>query len=116
MDAQVRDAAGVRGRGPARWLSPLQPPRREDTAGLCRLDATSLRSLEVLATIRGGTGTTADGVEIGDGSLCGVFAPSKVFPGCRTAMAPMIPPGARAVVGISPGGSGMVAGSIAPRA
>ncbi len=36
--------------------------------------------------------------------------------GWRTAMAPMRPPAASAVAGISPGGSAMVAGSSAPRA
>lgn len=84
--ATAPQSSAARGGGAARSLSHLQPPRREDTAGLCRLDATSLRSLEVLATIRGGAGTTAEGIEVGDGSLCGVFAPSKIFPGCRTAM------------------------------
>ncbi|MFN7020190.1 MAG: DNA mismatch repair protein MutS [Phycisphaerales bacterium] len=63
-----------------RSLAHLQPPRRDNPAGLCRLDATSLRSLEVLGTIRP---AAPDGP---DGSLCGVFAPSRTFPGCRTPM------------------------------
>ncbi|MCC6322184.1 MAG: DNA mismatch repair protein MutS [Phycisphaerales bacterium] len=66
--------------GRARSLAHLQPPRRDDATGLCRLDATSLRSLEVLATIRPPTPDSPDA------SLCGVFGASRTFPGCRTPM------------------------------
>lgn len=66
---------------PARSLAHLQPPRRDDPRGLCRLDATSIRSLEVLRTIRASSSADAP-----DASLCGIFSPTKAFPGCRTAM------------------------------
>jgi DNA mismatch repair protein MutS len=68
--------------GPSRSLSHLQPPRRDDPSGQCRLDATSLRSLEVFQTVR----ASPHGADAADGSLCGIFAPSKTFPGCRTCM------------------------------
>jgi DNA mismatch repair protein MutS len=83
--ADDRDAAAaVNPRAPRATLSHLQPPRREDPSGYCVLDATSLRSLEVLSTIRGGGGVGRG--ETLDGSLAGIFATSRVFPGCRTAM------------------------------
>jgi DNA mismatch repair protein MutS len=77
-------------------LAHLQPPKREDPGGWCVLDATSLRSLEVLSTLRGASAArpgapgrsapaSAD-PSSGDGSLAGIFAPSKHFPGCRTPM------------------------------
>jgi DNA mismatch repair protein MutS len=67
-----------------RSLSHLQPPRKSDPAGVCVLDATTLRSLEVLRTIRAAPrpGVAADT----EGSLLGVFSSSRTFPGCQTAM------------------------------
>jgi DNA mismatch repair protein MutS len=62
-------------------LAHVRPPMREDPAGFCTLDATSLRSLEVLRTMR-----SAPGAGDGEGSLLGVFSPSRGFAGCRTAM------------------------------
>ncbi len=69
----------------ARSLSHLQPPRRDEPSAGCVLDGTTLRSLEVLRTIRAAPGGGGGGDE-GDGSLFGVFASSRTFPGCRTAM------------------------------
>ena len=72
-------AAGAQ---PPRSLKHIRPPRRDEGAGFLTLDATTLRSLEVLRTIRAG----GPGSSEADGSLLGVFAPSRTFPGCRTAM------------------------------
>lgn len=78
-------------------LAHLQPPRREDDTNVCQLDATSLRALEVLQTMRGsgpggvrapgsaGSGRGGRDVEL-DGSLAGVFATTRTFAGCRTPM------------------------------
>ncbi len=67
----------------SRSLSHLQPPRRDEPGQFCILDGTTLRSLEVLRTIRAAPG---GGGEDSDGSLLGIFASSRTFPGCRTAM------------------------------
>lgn len=67
-------------------LAHIQPPRREESEGVCILDAVSLRSLEVERTIRsGGAGAAASGgTGRGDGSLVGLFLSG---PGsCRTPM------------------------------
>lgn len=77
------DDAGDAGSA-ARKLAHLRPPMRENPAEQCVLDATTLRSLEILRTIRTGPVPTGNGES--DGSLLGIFAPSKVFPGCRTPM------------------------------
>jgi DNA mismatch repair protein MutS len=53
-------------------LAHLRPPRRDDPAGRCVLDAVSLRSLEIERTMRDGQS---------DGSLVGLFAGA-----CRSAM------------------------------
>ncbi|MBY0311273.1 MAG: DNA mismatch repair protein MutS [Phycisphaerales bacterium] len=69
-------------------LAHLRPPRRAEQSGHLVLDATTLRALEVLRTIRasGGPGGSAwTGNEL-DGSLLGLFASSPGMPGCRTAM------------------------------
>ena len=60
-------------------LAHVGPPRREDRSGLCRLDATSLRALEVDRTIQSGAI---------DGSLLGVFLAGQTGPRCvmRTPM------------------------------
>lgn len=60
-------------------LGHLAPPRREDAAGWCTIDAVTLRALEVVRTIREG------GVEPGraDRSLLGVLISGGA---CRTAM------------------------------
>lgn len=67
-------------------LAHLRPPRREDPADWCVVDATSLRALEVERPIR----AVAPGVEAGsggagDGSLLGLFL-GVSGQGCRTAM------------------------------
>jgi DNA mismatch repair protein MutS len=69
-------------------LAHLQPPRREDSTGVCILDAVSLRSLEVERTIRsgtpGGSGGGGGGGARSDGSLVGLMLSG---PGaCRTPM------------------------------
>ncbi len=56
-------------------LAHLRPPRTDDAAGRCVIDAVSLRALEVERTIRDG--------EL-EGSLAGVFLRGKAT--CRTAM------------------------------
>lgn len=75
-------AAGADGQT-RRTLRHLRPPRRENTDRYCTLDGTTLRSLEVLRTIRAPSGTPGDE---SDGSLIGVFAASRTFAGCRTPM------------------------------
>ncbi len=57
-------------------LSHLLPPRRDESAGFCVLDAVSLRALEVERTIRSIRGATG-----GEGSLLGLF-----MGGCGTPM------------------------------
>lgn len=80
-------SGGGTSKRPRATLSHLQPPRREDPSGFCILDATSLRSLEVLTTIRAaGGGRTNENAAGLDGSLAGIFATSRSFAGCRTAM------------------------------
>jgi DNA mismatch repair protein MutS len=74
-------AAGGAAKG-IRSLSHLQPPKKEEHSNLCVLDGTTLRSLEVLRTIRASGPQAAEG----EGSLLGVFASSRTFGGCRTAM------------------------------
>ncbi|MBX3386591.1 MAG: DNA mismatch repair protein MutS [Phycisphaeraceae bacterium] len=76
---------------PRATLAHLQPPKREDDTSICQLDATSLRALEVLQTMRatapGGRRGGAGGREVElDGSLAGVFATTRTFAGCRTSM------------------------------
>ena len=63
-------------------LKHLRPPRREALAGQCMIDATTLRSLEILRTIRMERGRAGEGAST-DGSLVSVFAGNT---GCRTAM------------------------------
>ncbi len=82
VNTQLASAQGSSESGPSRTLAHLRPPRREDPEGRCRLDATALRSLEVFQTVRAAPNST----DPTDGSLCGIFAPSRTFPGCRTAM------------------------------
>ncbi len=65
-------------------LAHLQPPRRDEASTFCILDGTTLRSLEVLRTIRPTSNTATS--DDSDGSLLGVFASSRTFPGCRTSM------------------------------
>ncbi|HYE03454.1 MAG TPA: DNA mismatch repair protein MutS [Phycisphaerales bacterium] len=76
--------AGGRGSGdgtaPAR-LEHLRPPKREPTNGWLIVDATSLRSLEVLRAMR----APAGGGEAA-GSLLGVFLGGGGGRGCRTPM------------------------------
>jgi len=56
-----------------RTLTHLGAPRREDLARFVRIDAPSVRALEIESTVRGNSG---------EGSLVGIFAQG----GCRTAM------------------------------
>src|SRR5262249_41013445 len=74
-ETQTPDAGEGGGRSRA-TLAHLLPPRRDEAAGLCVLDAVSLRALEVERTIRGVRGSVG-----GEGSLLGVF-----MGGCRTPM------------------------------
>ncbi|HVU64519.1 MAG TPA: DNA mismatch repair protein MutS [Phycisphaerales bacterium] len=73
--------AGTNGNAQKRTLAHLQPPKREQASSFCVLDGTTLRSLEVLRTIRGLPNEAET-----DGSLLGIFSASRTFPGCRTAM------------------------------
>jgi DNA mismatch repair protein MutS len=68
-------------------LKHLRPPRREAPSGFCMIDATTLRSLEILRTIRGERAKAAD-IGAGDGSLVSVFSSGTGSGGggCRTAM------------------------------
>ncbi|MGE3108487.1 MAG: DNA mismatch repair protein MutS [Phycisphaerales bacterium] len=92
-------------------LRHLRPPAREPAVGWCMIDATTLRSLEVLRTIRGGrlsaaTASTAPADDL-DGSLVSIFlsrGPGSVA--CRTAMGKRLlrdwlcrPSGDRGVIG-----------------
>ena len=86
-------AVGEKGPGRAKpMLAHLQPPRREETCGWLHLDATALRALEVLGTMRASAGKAAGGsgaITSGDGSLAGIFCGEGGgggFVGCRTAM------------------------------
>jgi DNA mismatch repair protein MutS len=94
--AQEEGAEGENGRGGGSGkkrgatLAHLQPPRRETTGadgGFLTLDATALRALEVLGTMRADVGRVGqfEGVA-GDGSLVGVFGGVGGSSGCRTAM------------------------------
>jgi DNA mismatch repair protein MutS len=65
-------ASGGEFQGQKRTLAHLRPPAREDDVRYCRLDAVSLRALEVVRTIRGDTGQNAD-----EGSLLGVFTGTR---------------------------------------
>ena len=71
--------------GKRRTLAHLSPPKRTSSDRFCELDATTLRALEVLKTIRA-AGAGELGSAEGDGSLLGIFSASRTFPGCRTAM------------------------------
>ncbi len=64
-------------------LTHLCPPRRCAAEGVCVLDAVSLRSLEIVRTIRGEDGTRGEGRDGGEGSLLGVFTRGGLV---RTAM------------------------------
>jgi DNA mismatch repair protein MutS len=80
-DGPASPGADQSGR-PAATLAHLAPPRRVETAGHCHIDATSLRALEILRTIR---------TEETEGSLLGIFTgggSAKGGPGggCSTAM------------------------------
>lgn len=78
---------GIPGQRSRRSLAHLQPPKRNQVTEHLVLDGTTLRALEVLRTIRGpAQAAGANAVNEADGSLLGIFAPSRVFPGCRTAM------------------------------
>ncbi|GMV25202.1 MAG: DNA mismatch repair protein MutS [Phycisphaerae bacterium] len=66
-------------------LGHLRPPRREDLAGRCVVDAVSLRSLEVEKTIRGGGARPSTRDASGDGTLVGLFL-GQGASCCRTAM------------------------------
>ncbi|MBC7834147.1 MAG: DNA mismatch repair protein MutS, partial [Phycisphaerales bacterium] len=82
------DAASVRSRR-ARPLGPLahlRPPKRDDRAPHVVIDATTIRSLELLRTIRG-SGQMGGGGD-SEGSLLGVFlgSASSVGGGCSTPM------------------------------
>ncbi len=57
-------ASGGEFQGQRRTLRHLRPPAREASSGVCRLDAVSLRALEVVRTIRGDAGRA----ELGGGS------------------------------------------------
>ncbi len=59
----------------ARPLAHLSPPRRDEASNFCILDGTTLRSLEVLRTIRPNNSTSDDS----DGSLLGIFSTSRTF-------------------------------------
>ncbi len=62
-------------------LAHLRPPKRDNRASWCVIDATTLRSLEILRTLRAvSTGRGSDT----DGSLVGIFQSGKEA--CRTAM------------------------------
>lgn len=65
-------ASGGEFQGQKRTLAHLRPPSREDDARYCRLDAVSLRALEVVRTIRGEAGQDAE-----EGSLLGVFTGTR---------------------------------------
>jgi DNA mismatch repair protein MutS len=64
-------ASGGEFQGQRRTLAHLKPPVRELESGVCRLDAVSLRALEVVRTIRSGSGTGGERPEAG--SLLGIF-------------------------------------------
>ncbi len=67
-------------------LGHLRPPRREDAAGRCIIDAISLRSLEIERTIRGaGPRGSTPSDQAGDGTLVGLFLGAGSAC-CRTAM------------------------------
>lgn len=84
--AELEASAGSGGTGPRRrTLSHLAPPRRAAMDRYCELDATTLRALEVLRTIRA-AGSGDLGSPESDASLLSIFAPSRTFPGCRTPM------------------------------
>lgn len=61
-------ASGGEFQGQRRTLAHLRPPTREDDTGVCRLDAVSLRALEIVRTIRNDSGPSET-----TGSLLGVF-------------------------------------------
>lgn len=79
-------AASTSGGRRVRSLAHLRPPTREALGGACVLDATTLRSLEVVSTIRERRAAAGGVSGEPDGSLLGLFAPSRTFAGCRTAM------------------------------
>lgn len=75
---------GAQGGGAGVRLGHLSPPRKTEPGDHLVLDATTIRALEVLRTIRD------TGAGEGDASLAGVFSPSgggaSSFAGCVTAM------------------------------
>ena len=71
-------ASGGEFQGQRRTLAHLRPPAREEESSVCRLDAVSLRALEVVRTIRSdaarGEGARGEGARgEASGSLLGVF-------------------------------------------
>ncbi len=90
-DDNADGAAGNGRKRAAPTLAHLQPPRRETSGvegGSLTLDATALRALEVLGTMRADVGRVGqhEGTA-GDGSLVGVFSGAGAGQsGCRTAM------------------------------
>lgn len=79
-ETQAIDNEGVASRPgtiAATTLAHLRPPKREDPAGRCIVDAVSLRALEIEKTIRDGAVK---------GSVVGLFLGQAGQGGCRTAM------------------------------
>ncbi len=89
--APGEDPAGGKRTPATGRLAHLRAPRRVEQRGHLALDATTLRALEVLRTIRSGGGASvgvggsSGGADL-DGSLLGLFATGPGMPGCRTAM------------------------------
>ena len=69
---------------PRATLAHLRPPRREEPAGSCVVDAVSLRALEVERVMRPGAAAGAAGAV--DRSLVGIFLGSGSACVCKTAM------------------------------
>ncbi|MEM1165052.1 MAG: DNA mismatch repair protein MutS [Planctomycetota bacterium] len=67
-----------------RTLAHLAPPARETEAGFMRIDAASIRALEIERTIRGDAPSHGARTEHADGSLAGLFATRQSS--CKTAM------------------------------
>ncbi len=65
-------------------LAHIRPPRREEPTDRVLIDASTLRSLEVAATIRAASGLSPEVSH--DGSLLGVFLGSACKSPCRTGM------------------------------
>ncbi len=69
---------------PRATLAHLRPPRREEPAGFCVVDAVSLRALEVERVLRPGAATATAAVV--DRSLVGTFLGTGAACVCKTAM------------------------------